>query len=116
MIHKIFTVYDQAAKAYLTPFFRAEEGQATRLFKDCVCDPTHAFHKNPADYTLFNIGAYNEATALLEPNKTPIALGNGIEYLDSDMYLSKFDKNTPEALKHETAFSHETSVQPGSQG
>lgn len=82
MKHKLFTVYDSAAKAYLPPFCLPEEGMALRTFKDCVNEPTHAFSKNPADYTLFNLGAYDDNTAEITTNKRTIKLANGLELQD----------------------------------
>lgn len=110
---KIFTIYDSKAECYLTPFFLNEEGLAIRLFSDTINNPEHSFAKHPEDYTLFNIGAYNDADALLVANNAPLSLCNGIELVKS-MYLTEFDLNTPEAKKHnETTISHETSVQSG---
>lgn len=83
MKHKIFSIYDSAAKAYLTPFFLPEEGMAIRSFRDCVNDQEHAFGRNPADYTLFTIGAWADNTSTLAPGKAPIKLHNGLELLDT---------------------------------
>ena len=80
MIHKIFTIYDEKAKAYLPPFFLPESGQAIRSFKDCINSETHQFGKNPEDYTLFALGFYNDGTASLDPH-APKSLGNGIQFL-----------------------------------
>lgn len=78
---KIFTIYDQKAKAYITPFFLPEEGMAIRTFSDCVNDKDHQFGKHPQDYTLFNIGAFADNTAQIHMNDAPITLGNGVEFL-----------------------------------
>lgn len=80
MIHKIFTVFDQAAEAYLTPFFLHSEGMAKRSFKDAIGDQSHQFGMNPEDYTLFHIGEYDDETAQIE-HMYPRSLGNGLEYL-----------------------------------
>jgi len=62
-----FAVYDTKAKAYLPPFFFSEVGQAHRLFSDAVNDPKHVFGTHPEDYSLFEIGLYDDVTAKLEP-------------------------------------------------
>ena len=80
MKHKIFSVYDSKAKAYLPPFFLHEEGMAIRGFTTAVNDKSHAFGQYPADYTLFNIGAFDDATAQII-HQDPISLGNGIEFV-----------------------------------
>jgi len=80
MKHKIFTIYDSKAKAYLVPFFLHEDGMAVRVFADCINDATHQFGKHPEDYTLFNIGHWSDDKAKFLTNN-PIALGNGIEFV-----------------------------------
>jgi len=80
MNHKIFTIYDSKAQAYLTPFFLHEDGMAIRVFADCVNDKNHQFGKHPEDYTLFNIGSWSDNKAKFLTNN-PIALGNGIEFV-----------------------------------
>jgi len=79
MKHKIFTIFDSKAKAYLTPFFLHEDGMAIRVFADCINDETHQFGKHPEDYTLFCIGSWDDEKAKFLTNN-PIALGNGIEF------------------------------------
>lgn len=84
MILKIFTVYDQKAKAYLTPFFLPQDGMATRTFAECCNNPEHNFGKWPSDFTLFEIGEYNETTAELTPHGTPKSFGTGVEFLETN--------------------------------
>jgi len=83
MNHKIFTIYDSKAKAYLTPFFLHEDGMALRVFTDCVNDKEHQFGKHPEDYTLFNIGSWSDDKAKFLINN-PIAIATGIELVDQD--------------------------------
>ena len=66
MIQKIFTVHDGVADAYLTFFFLPNTPMAVRAICDCLSDTNHAFGKNPQDYTLFEIGTFNDATAEIE--------------------------------------------------
>ena len=82
---KIYTIYDSKAKAYLNPFFQPEDGTAIRIFSDCINSKDHPFAKHPEDYTLFNIGAWADNTAILVMNEAPINLGNGIEYQTKTM-------------------------------
>lgn len=67
MILKIFTVYDQKAKAFLPPFFMAQRPAAERAFSDCVNDDTHQFGKHPEDYTLMEIGEFNDESGIISP-------------------------------------------------
>ena len=81
MKQNIFTIYDSKANAYLTPFFLHKDGMALRVFTDCVNDTQHQFGKHPEDYTLFNIGSWDDEKAKFLINN-PIALAVGIELVD----------------------------------
>lgn len=80
MIYQIFTVHDQKAGAYLPPFYFTTKGQAIRAFADTCNDPAHAFSKHPEDYTLFDLGTYDDGTAGFNPHVTPISLGTALEH------------------------------------
>lgn len=81
MKHEIFTVYDQKAKAYLPPFILPEIGMAVRVFKDCVNSDKHQFSKHPEDYTLFNLGQFDDSNGLIE-TMNPQTIHNGVELKD----------------------------------
>ena len=76
MIHIVFSIYDAKAQAYLPPFFMHSEAVAVRAFSDGINDKEHAFGRHPSDYTLFNIGNFDDATGKIEP-ATPIAVASG---------------------------------------
>lgn len=81
MKHKIFSVYDEKAEAYLPPFFLHMQAMAARTFADCCNDKKHPWGQHPADYTLFQIGEFDDSKGLITPLLTPKSLGKGIEYL-----------------------------------
>lgn len=81
MKQKIFTIYDSKAQAYLTPFFLHQEGMAIRIFTDCVNVSNHQFGKHPEDYTLFQIGSWDDEKSKFLTNN-PVALATGIELVD----------------------------------
>lgn len=76
---KMFAVHDSKAEAYLQPFSMRSKGEAIRAFQNSVNDPQTQFNKYPADFTLFEIGEYDELTGQIIPSNK-IALGNAIEY------------------------------------
>lgn len=77
---KIFSIHDSKAEAYLAPFFEATAGTAVRRFETAINDETSPFNKYPGDYTLFEIGEWDEQTATLTNHKTDINLGSAIQY------------------------------------
>lgn len=72
---KIFTVYDSKTEAYLTPIFLKATGQAVREVSELANNAEHIFSKHSSDFTLFEIGTYDEQTGLIENLKAPINLG-----------------------------------------
>lgn len=79
MMMKMFTVYDQKAEAYLQPFFANSKGVAIRMFAEAVNSQDHQFAKYPADFTLFEIGSFDDGTALTE-SFAPVNLGTALEH------------------------------------
>lgn len=80
MIQKVFSVYDSKAEAYLQPFFMMSKGEAVRGFTDLANDANTCFGKHPEDYTLFEIGEYDNSEGHLVPLDAHISIGKAIEY------------------------------------
>lgn len=78
---KMFTVFDSKAEAYLPPFYMQSTGQALRSFEDTCNDETHAFHKHPADYTLFELGVWDDENCQFSLHDANVNLGNAIEHV-----------------------------------
>ena len=66
MISKMYTVFDSAAGAYLPPFYQPSRGAAVRVFRDTANDENSMIGKHPGDYTLFEIGEYDDQTGRVE--------------------------------------------------
>ncbi len=82
MLMRIFTVYDCKAEAYLPPFYNQSRGSALRSFSDTVNDQNSLIAKHSADFTLFELGAWDDQDAEFTPHQTKINLGTGIEFLE----------------------------------
>lgn len=67
MILKVFAVRDTKAQAFLQPFYSPSVGSAMRAFSDAVNDKSCPFNKHPEDYLLYEIGTYDDSTAVLSP-------------------------------------------------
>lgn len=78
----MFTVYDSKIEAYLQPFYMQTTGAALRAFEESVNDTKTQFYKHAPDFTLFEIGAFNDATATINLHDAKISLGTAIEYLN----------------------------------
>ena len=98
MKQKIFSIYDSKANAYLTPFFLHQDAMAIRVFTDCINSDSHQFGKHPSDYTLFSLGSWSDDKAkFLTTN--PIALGNGVEFVEQKQQTELFEVHTAEELQ-----------------
>lgn len=80
MNHQIFSIYDSKAEAYLPPFVLHRSEIAARTFSDCINSETHQFGAHPADYTLFNIGEFDDETGHVSPHSPHNLIGNGVNF------------------------------------
>ena len=68
----IFSVYDKAVGAYITPFYARAKGEAVRSFTTAVNESSHEFHKHSLDYVLMYLGEYDDGSgtfACVEPQR-----------------------------------------------
>ncbi len=79
MLLKMFTVYDSKAEAYLPPFYLPAAGAAVRHFTDTASDPNHAFGRHPGDYTLFQVGVFDDQHASFSILDAHVNLGTALE-------------------------------------
>jgi len=84
MIQKVFVVYDSKVDAYMSPFFMAARGQAIRSFVEIASDKTHNIGKYPADFTLFELGEYDDSSAKFTLHATPVSLGVALELIPKE--------------------------------
>jgi len=76
---KIFTVYDSKLEAYLQPFVMQSKGQALRAWIDTIQDQSTQFNKHPADFTMFEIGEWNQITGEIIKHPVKLSLGTALE-------------------------------------
>lgn len=86
----MFSVYDSKAKAYIPPFFFPKVAMAIRVFTDSVNDPHHQFNKHPEDYTLFEIGIFDDETGQTK-SCNPESHGVGIQYIAETSPATQLD-------------------------
>lgn len=81
MILKVFSVFDSKSQAFARPFFDASKGSAIRAFGDIARDKQHPIGAHPEDYTLFELGEWDDKSAQFTFLKAPVSLGLAIELL-----------------------------------
>ncbi len=107
MLQSIFTVYDEKAKAHLSPFFRHNSEMAVRDFTDCVNQKGHNFCKNPSDYTLFIHGSFDDENGAFTLQSAPKTMGNGVEFI-------QVPRN--EQIEDDETVSYESRIRQHAQG
>lgn len=86
---KIFSVYDSKVGAYLPPMFLRSKGEALRAFAAAAQSSEHQFCKYASDFTLFELGSFDDEKCKFTLNSTPISLGVAIEFVrQSDLSVS----------------------------
>lgn len=80
MILKMFAVFDQKALAFMPPFSTPRTEQAVRSFTECANDAGHAFSRSPGDYTLYELGTFNDETAIITVLPQPLCIGTAVNF------------------------------------
>ncbi len=91
MKHKMFSVFDEMARCYLPPFCLPETGMAVRIFSDCVNSNDHQFGKHPGDYTLFELGSFDDSVCVVSCTPAAVKVVNGLEVIVSDVHKEQTD-------------------------
>jgi len=81
MITKIYAVFDQKALMYTNPMIYQNEAVAIREFAGIANDPESRIGKNPEDYSLCEIGEYNDVSGILMPIDSPKTVGKAVQYI-----------------------------------
>lgn len=66
-----YTVYDRVAETYNMLFFVESQPQAKRMFSNVVIDGDSAFHKNPSDFVMCEVGTFDDKTGVFEAYDAP---------------------------------------------
>lgn len=85
-----YAVRDTKAEAFTRPpFFASNKAVVIRAFTEMVNDPSQEVGKYPADFTLFEIGEFDQLTGVLVPRPQGILdLGNGLAYVNDSPALN----------------------------
>jgi hypothetical protein len=76
----VYSIFDKTAKQFGLPFFQITDETALRLFGNLVNDKDSMLNKNPDDYTLFQVGEFDEQTGdILSPAIGPVVIKNALE-------------------------------------
>ncbi len=81
---KVFSVFDSKAEAFIQPFYSQTTGTAVRSFEQALQDPAHEFRKFAGDYTLFELGQFDQSTGHYTELAAKINLGLALTFIKDD--------------------------------
>lgn len=84
----IYAVYDSKVESYLQPLFFQSKGEAMRSWQTAANDQNTMMCQHPEDFTLFELGSYDEQTGKFENHNTPISVGVAIEFKRTESKMS----------------------------
>ena len=80
---QMYSIFDQAAKAFAQPFFMHNDGLAIRAFQDNANSADSQIAKHPDQFTLYNIGTYDDQTGQVD-TVDPKSLGIAQTYIQPE--------------------------------
>ena len=81
---KAFSIRDQKAEIYNTPYFQKTMGEAERSFAQGVNDPKTMLHKYPEDFDLYYLGEYDDQLGTVQWEDTPKHIAKAISFAQSN--------------------------------
>lgn len=80
MILRAFSVYDSKTEVYGLPWFINTTDAGIRMFADAVNDERSPYNKHPGDFSLFEIGLFDDAKGIMIENNAHVNHGSAIQY------------------------------------
>lgn len=77
---QVMAVYDSKARTYIQPFFCTNVDVAKRVFADAANTAQHQVGMHSSDFTLFNLGTWDDETAVFSSMSEPLNLGLAANY------------------------------------
>lgn len=80
----VYSVFDKVALVYGNPFISVSKGVAVRDFASACKDPNSAINRNPLDYSLMELGTFDDSTGLIDPNLQPSVIAQAIDFCSGE--------------------------------
>lgn len=87
-----YSVRDEKAARFITPFFIQTHAEAIRVFGENVLNEKTMWHKYPEDFRLYYIGSFDEESAQLESKSVPLHLSSAIDFVNRSLGLNEAGK------------------------
>jgi len=82
MTYKVYSVLDEKTAAFLQPFLARTRGEAIRMFQNTVNNgrDDNMFTKHSGDYTLFELGEWDDVEGCYTMYQAKVNLGLATQY------------------------------------
>lgn len=87
----LFSVYDSKAEHFIDPFYEQTTASGLRAFEAACNNENHQFCKYAEDYMLYELGTFDNSSAMFKLHPAPIALGLAATFLHEN--VSSLEKN-----------------------
>lgn len=78
---KAYSVFDSKVKNYSRPLYHRNAAEALRAFEDECNNPQSQLNKFASDFTLFEVGEYDDETGILTAEQAHVSLGNALQFI-----------------------------------
>ena len=85
----VYSVYDSAVKAFANPMYMRTKGEALRSWSDAANDPKTAMCQHPSDYSLMELGEYDDQTGQFINHPAPINMGLAAQFKQDNVTAIK---------------------------
>lgn len=82
----VFSIFDTKAKVFSPPHIFTAKGIAIRTFSDMANDEKTSIGKHPEDFSLAQIGVFNESTGEITPSFPPEFIAHGHEFVGAGTF------------------------------
>ncbi len=79
---KVFSIYDSKAAAFNTPVYSVAVGTMIRSFASACNDRSTELCKHAGDFTLFELGEFDEKSGKFVMHETPVNHGLALIYVE----------------------------------
>lgn len=80
---RLFAIYDTKAKTYTQILTERTSAVAERNFTNAVRNKDMDYNKHAEDFSLFELGSYDNDTGAIQPHKEPILVCKAFTLLNS---------------------------------
>ncbi len=85
MIQGVFAVFDSKARVFFSPFYCPSKEVAIRAFKTAANDPESQLCQHSSDFTLFQLGTFNDELGTFELFREHVNLGLAAIYKSKEV-------------------------------